>query len=223
MIDAMTTLLLIRHGQTDWNAQRRWQGHTDIPLNATGLAQAQAVARRLADWPLRAVYSSDLQRAAQTAAAVAAPHGLAPVADARWRERSAGRFEGLTGADLARDFPDYFQEMQRGIIRPLGGEMPEALLARVAEVFEQTVAQHNGDIIAVVSHGGTIRMLLAHVLGLPPTGAFRLGVGGNTGLSRIEIDGRGPRLTLLNDTSHLDRAAPETGMTATGRVDSRNS
>src|SRR5210317_401562 len=106
-----TTIILIRHGLTDWNKEGRWQGNEDIPLNDTGIAQAEALGKRLANWPIEALYSSDLKRAAQTAAILGAAVDLQPIHDRCWRERDVGAFQGLTWEEIAIQYPNEFQEM----------------------------------------------------------------------------------------------------------------
>lgn len=200
-----TTILLIRHGQTEWNANGRWQGHADIPLNGTGIAQAEALARRLARWPIQALYSSDLKRAAKTAEILSASLNLAPIIDPLWRERHVGAFEGLTGLEAREKFPDVWLDIDRsGVVDPPDGETTQALHERMAYAYEQTVASHPGQMVAVVSHGGTIHALAAHILGIPWHQESRVSFRGNTGLSIVEVNQRGPRLVLLNDTSHLE-------------------
>lgn len=201
----MTTLLLIRHGQTEWNRLRKWQGHADIPLNATGRQQAQALAQRLSTWHIDVMYASPLQRAHETAQIVAAPHQLTIHVDSVWQERDAGLFSGMTGEDIKRDYPEKYAEMQGGLMNPINGESNEALLQRIVPAYERVVAQHKGEVVAIVSHGGSLAALVTHVLGLPIIAGRRFSLGGNTGLSKIEItERRGARLTLLNDISHLD-------------------
>src|SRR6186997_3178407 len=101
----MKRILLVRHGQTDWNAAGRWQGHEDIPLNATGLEQARALANHLRARPISAVYSSDLKRAQMTGAAIAEALGLALKTDPRWRELHLGVFQGLTTPEINAKYP----------------------------------------------------------------------------------------------------------------------
>ena len=199
-----TTILLIRHGQTDWNAQGRWQGHNDIPLNETGQAQAQALARRLASWPIQAVYASDLKRAAMTAVSVATALNQQPILDSLWRERDVGDFGGLTSQEVRDRFPDIWATMKNGLLAPPNGEGWQALRARAVAAFKQVAARHEGAMVAVVSHGGTLANVIAHVLQIPVDQYGRFRLSGNTGLSIVEfLEGRGPHLTLLNDTSHL--------------------
>lgn len=201
----MTTILLIRHGQTSWNAAGRWQGHTDVPLNEVGREQARLLAGRLASWPLEALYSSDLKRAAETAAIVGDALGLDPVQEPVWRERHGGVFQGLTGEEIAEEHPEAWAALQRGFVAPPGGESSEALHERATAAFEQLLEQHRGEVVAVVSHGGTMRTLIAHVLQLPPGRDPRISVRGNTGITVIEKEeGRPPILVRLNDTGHLE-------------------
>ncbi|NCF66636.1 MAG: histidine phosphatase family protein [Chloroflexi bacterium] len=199
-----TTILLIRHGLTDWNAEHRWQGHEDIPLNATGTDQARALARRLAGWPIQALYSSDLLRAAQTADILAAAVGLPVTRDSAWRERDVGAFQGLTHAEIQAQYPNEFAEMTRGTINPPHGEDTQKLHARAVSAFDKLVTRHAGQMVAVVSHGGLLHTALLYVLGLPIGEYDRLSLRGNTGISIVEIGNGRPRLSRLNDTAHLE-------------------
>jgi probable phosphoglycerate mutase len=200
-----TTLLLIRHGETDWNVEGRWQGHLDIPLNETGREQAKRLAHRLRGWPIRAVYSSDLQRAAATAAIIALPLQLQPVTDARWRERHGGAFQGLTRDEIRRDLPAAWQRLTRGIVEPPGGETRVALRARIVPAFRRMCSEHREEMVAVVSHGGALRILVAHVLGLPAGRRMPLTLRGNTGLTIVEVDDQDKAtLVCLNDVAHLE-------------------
>lgn len=158
-----TTILLIRHGETAWNAVRRLQGHIDIPLNPEGERQAAALARALASEQLDAIVSSDLQRAMQSAQAVAGLHaGLSLQTDARLRERAYGVFEGMLYQDIQQQYPDDFARWQA---RDVEAVMPDG--GRVAESFHQfydraiggllaVAANHAGRTVAVVAHGGVL-------------------------------------------------------------------
>jgi broad specificity phosphatase PhoE len=199
----VTTLLLIRHGQTDHNAAGRWQGHLDVPLNENGQAQAQALAQRLADWPIEAVYSSDLQRAAQTAVAIATPHTLQPTFDPIWRERDVGAFQSLNSQEIQTKFPAVWADMLKtGVLNPPNGEHQTSLRERAERALAQVLSQHEGQMIAIVSHGALLNGLISNVLGIPRERFGRFRLNGNTGLSIVENNSRGPVLTLLNDTSH---------------------
>ena len=200
-----TTILLIRHGQTDYNAAGRWQGHLDVPLNEVGKAQAQALAHRLKAWPITAVYASDLKRAALTAVYLAQPRGLTPIYDPAWRERDVGVFEGRATVELKQEYPDVWANMRNnGIYDIPGSESNEVLRDRGLAAYQKVVAAYPAGMVAVVSHGGTLNALVSSVLGIPPNLYGRLNFRGNTGLTIIEINEHGPRLTMLNDTRHLE-------------------
>jgi len=158
----MTNILLIRHGETAWNAVRRLQGHLDIALNDEGVRQAQALARALADEPLAAIVSSDLQRAVQTAQAAAEHHPLQVQQDAQLRERAYGVFEGMLYADIERQYPVQFAAWQA---RDADAMMPHG--ERIAESFRQFyqrciaaitewAGRYPGKTIAIVAHGGVL-------------------------------------------------------------------
>ena len=151
----MTTLLLARHGETDWNRELRIQGSSDIELNDLGRAQARALAQELEHIDLDAIYTSDLSRARATAEVVAASHGLDVTLDARLRERSFGSWEGLTREDVAA-LPDGAQH---------DGESDDQVRERVLEAVQAIADTHPGEQVLVVSHGGALNTLWHHALG----------------------------------------------------------
>jgi probable phosphoglycerate mutase len=146
----VTTLLLVRHAETDWNAERRWQGHADVPLNARGLEQAQMLAQQLAGQPVDAIYASDLSRARDTAAAVGARLGVDVVVDPDLREIDVGPIEGLT-AEEARGFEGWH------------GEPKEAHAERVLRAVRRIAERHPGERVLVVTHGGSLRRVHEHL------------------------------------------------------------
>ena len=154
----MTTILLARHGETDWNRERRWQGWADPPLNDTGRAQARELADRLRDTPFDAVYSSDLRRAHETAEIVAAPHGVPVVADERLREVDIGSWSGLLHSEVEERYPDG--------VRP-DGETREEHAARVISAVEEIARENLGRRILIVTHGGSIRALRGGAADVP--------------------------------------------------------
>jgi broad specificity phosphatase PhoE len=167
---------LARHGETAWNAEGRLQGHTDVPLNARGRAQALALAAVLADRQLCRIVTSDLSRARETGELCAAALGLAPpTVDARLRERGFGTFEGRTKADLARTEPVLWRKWTSDPhASPPGGESYLALAERLAAGIghvASSYAQPERPVL-VVSHGAALRAFLAVALGLevPPLG-----------------------------------------------------
>ena len=161
----MTTLILVRHGETDWNAQRRWQGHSDTRLNDAGREQA----RRLAEeFPrVDAVYSSDLARARETAEIVAGTIGLEVRLDERLRERGFGSWEGLTMDEIESAFPDDKRAWLAGSgPGALDAESFVAFATRVGSFVEDVGRRHAGEEVLVVAHGGTIRVVHALAAGL---------------------------------------------------------
>jgi broad specificity phosphatase PhoE len=151
----VTKILLARHGETDWNLNRRVQGHSDTPLNDTGRAQARALGAELADEAIDAIYSSDLRRAQETARLIADPRGLDVIALSDLRERHFGTWEGLTDEEIFARFP----EARDG---PWGdGETKEAMVARVLDALRRIAETHPEGGVLVVSHGGPLRAVLA--------------------------------------------------------------
>ena len=159
--------MLWRHGETRWNAERRFQGQTDIDLNETGIEQAKRAARLLASLRPDLIVSSDLNRAAATAAPLARLTGLPVTVDKDLRERSGGSWEGLNDAEIRTRFPE-----QHANWLPPDGEPAAAVADRVAAALQRTAAQladiqHAQPLAVVVSHGAAIRFGMARLLGLP--------------------------------------------------------
>lgn len=151
-----TTLVLVRHGETDWNRDRRVQGQTDIPLNETGRRQALALSAELNGRAFAAVYSSDLVRAYETATILAEPRSLTVIPVPALREKDFGSWEGLTDAEVLRRFP-------HALAGPWGdAETSAEVSTRVVAAVSEIVAAHAGDAVLVVTHGGPIRALLRH-------------------------------------------------------------
>jgi broad specificity phosphatase PhoE len=168
----VTELLLVRHGETDWNAQQRWQGQgvDDPPLNAAGVAQAEALAESLRGEHLAAVYSSDLRRALETAEIVAAMLELDVVPLPGLREIDVGSWSGLTRTQLEERFPEQLARHRESWGSGWeGGERIEDLTTRVVEAIQRIAADHPDDRVLAVTHGGVIRALTAHALAVPFT------------------------------------------------------
>lgn len=198
-------LFLARHGETDWNRANRVQGHTDIPLNEEGRRQAERLAARLAGFEIHAIVASDLVRAAETARIVGAAMGLAPVLSPAWREIGLGELEGRDGTGARRDFGELVSAAARQEA-PLGAgaETFSAFEARIVAGLAQIGREHAGRNVLVVSHGGTLKTLIAHLLGLPAPRIERLSLRANAGLSVIDYRHGRPQLTMLNDARHLE-------------------
>lgn len=197
-------LLLVRHGQTDWNLRGLVQGQTDEPLDDKGRDQARRLGQRLAGMGLTALHSSDLSRAAETAALVGAATNLAPQLSAAWRELNLGAAEGRPRAEALGDHADMASAaaLSQGPLAE-GAETWEQVQARVLPALTAMLAAHPGERVLLVGHGGSLKVLLSHLLGLDRAMVPRLSVGGNTGLSIVEFHHGEPRLVLLNDQSHL--------------------
>ncbi|MBV8153720.1 MAG: histidine phosphatase family protein [Candidatus Eremiobacteraeota bacterium] len=199
-------LTLVRHGVTEWNAQGRFQGLTDLPLTAEGRAQAALLAAHLSDRRFERVYSSDLRRAMETARAIAAPHGLEPVPDVRLREFGFGSWEGLTWAEILAHNPHLSEMSHRAahLYEPEGGERFAAVCER-ARAFYEDVAATGLRRVAVVTHAGVLHATL-HAFGLTPAeGRVNFLPASVTGVAAA---GGVHRLLCLSDVTHLARQAP---------------
>ncbi|MDR2187115.1 MAG: histidine phosphatase family protein [Azonexus sp.] len=164
-----TRLCLVRHGETAWNIEKRLQGQIDVALNATGLRQAEAAGRWLAGSRIDALYSSDLQRAWQTAAAIGRALGLEPMVEPALRERRYGVFEGLTHDEAERaDAAGHAALVARDPDYALGhGESLNMLYARVAKGIQRLAARHPGATVLAVTHGGVLDIVNRFVRGSP--------------------------------------------------------
>jgi broad specificity phosphatase PhoE len=161
----VTTLLLVRHGETDWNRDGRWQGHSDTNLNDAGREQARGVAAELDD--IDVIYSSDLARARETAEIIAEAVGRDVRTDERLRERSFGAWEGLTAPDIEERFAEDLASWRLGDgAGPDDAEPFDVFARRVQSFVDDTVARHPDETVLVVAHGGTIRVIHALASGL---------------------------------------------------------
>ncbi len=153
-------IMLIRHGQTQWNVLQKYQGQTDIPLNNTGREQAAQLAVFLKQESIEAIYCSDLCRAMETAKIISSFHTIEPVSDPRWREFNFGRWEGLTYREIDQAFPEearnWFEDTRH--FKVPGGESFGQMAARVEEAFQEIERKHRGTVV-VVTHGGVIRVI----------------------------------------------------------------
>ncbi len=198
-------LLLMRHGETDWNLEGRMQGRIDTPLNARGVEQAEKLAERLAvEERIDVLYTSPLARARLTAEIVGMRFGLAPLPDARLVERSAGRVEGMTMPEIEQRYPEVYRawrEDKDRLVLP-GAEEPPEFQERVASFLEMIHGRHSDARVGVVTHGGTLSMFFATLMGLDIGKRFPFRFD-NTALSKVDYSRRRPRIDLLNDTCHL--------------------
>jgi 2,3-bisphosphoglycerate-dependent phosphoglycerate mutase len=205
-----TRLVVIRHGETAWNAAGRMQGHQDIPLNALGLRQAAALAGALAGEGLSLVVASDLQRAWQTGQALAGPLGLPLQAEPGLRERCFGVLEGHTHAEIEARWPVLARRWRERDphFAPDGGESLVAFQARCLATVERLAAAHAGQTIALVCHGGVLDGLYraATHVALDHPRSWPLG---NAAINRLLHTPQGLALVGWNDSAHLDGLAAD--------------
>jgi 2,3-bisphosphoglycerate-dependent phosphoglycerate mutase len=203
-----TNVLLVRHGQSKGNAERRFGGHTATPLSARGRNQAEATARTLKSEAITAIYSSDLARAMETAKPLANMTGLPVNGTSAFRERSVGVMEGLTFEDAAQQHPEQHAALLRRDFEYVltGGESYRQLLDRARQKLDDVIAEHRGGRIAVFSHTGTICILALHLMGaldapeLKPVWISSA----NCGITKFELRDDGfVRVLVVNDTRHL--------------------
>ncbi|MFQ6111160.1 MAG: histidine phosphatase family protein [Nitrospinota bacterium] len=203
---------LIRHGETDWNAQGRVQGATDIELNRRGRLQARAVSRLLRAEPLRALYASPLKRALETAELIARPHGLCVRMLPGLRELDQGELEGLSFEELDNLYGPFMEAWRErpGELRCPGGETMAELQERAWEALEEIREENPEGKVAAVSHNLAIRSLICRIVGLPLENMGRLRQSSGA-FNLLEHGERGWVLRSMNNTLHLmspDGAAP---------------
>lgn len=210
----MTThLLVIRHGETAWNAEHRIQGHLDIPLSATGVRQAARLAERLATERVDAVYSSELARAWLTALPLAERHGLEVLPEPRLRERSFGIFEGLTLEEIAARHPEPFRQWRArdpGWAME-GGETGQELIDRVLEALHDLAGRHRGQTVVLVTHGGVLDVVYRAARALD-WDAPRQHQMLNASINRLRVTFSPPAIAMVDwaDVAHLTESRDET-------------
>lgn len=203
---AATRFCIVRHGETEWNAEKRVQGQTDVPLNLTGRQQAVAAARGLAGERFAALYSSDLRRAHDTAAEIARELGLTLLLEPGVRERHYGRFQGLTQRENAERHPeDHARYLTRDPDFAFGdGESLRDFSARIEAAFSGLAQRHVGKSVAVVAHGGVLDIVYRRATGrnLESPRDFVIP---NAAYNWIEIDTAGGwRVLTWAERSHLE-------------------
>lgn len=202
-----TTLIFVRHGETTWNQELRYQGQCDSALSELGLLQAEKVGEFLKGRKIDAVYSSDLGRAVLTAEKIAQHHGLVPILDERLREMSFGVWEGLTRAEVLAKYPDLYQARYEDRLkrRIPGGELPGEVVERLHRFLDECLPKHEGETIVAVSHGGALRLVLASLLHIPLGHSSCLSQS-NAGISELIYKPGGPcpwQVVTINSTCHL--------------------
>jgi probable phosphoglycerate mutase len=199
----MIHVFVARHGETDWNREGRWQGQGGPGLNETGRIQARALAMRLSALHVDALYTSDLARARETAEIAATATGLTPVLEPGLREVDVGDWRGLTRDEVSRRDPDGYRRWLAGQAGWKGGETYDQMHERVLAAVDRLVAASAVGRIAVVSHGGAVRALAAHAVGLPGHERLRIDGARNCSLTTLAYGSDGARLVAYNDDGHL--------------------
>jgi broad specificity phosphatase PhoE len=196
---------LIRHGESVWNAGGRWQGQADPGLSELGLAQAERVGQRLAALKPAHLYTSDLRRCRETAAPLARALGREAIPRADLREIDIGTWSGLTRAEIEQAHPHEWARWQAGEdFKRGGGESFADLTVRALTAVGELLAAHDGEDLAIVTHGGWIRCVVAAALGLEAPLTPTLGGAGNASMTTLRVFDGGLRLEAFNDAGHLD-------------------
>lgn len=198
----MTKVILVRHGETDWNKNARFQGQTDVPLSETGRGQAERVAEKLADEKVFAIYSSDLSRAYETASIIAKQHGLEVKKSKALREINFGLWEGMDRQVITDEHRDLYQQW---LDNPMETRTPQGenfieVQSRALTALREIASEHPNETVIVVAHGGLIKAVICEYL----DGGFWEFPQGNTAVNILEYKNGDFRFVTLNDLSHLD-------------------
>ena len=200
----MSKLFLVRHGETDWVKAHRCHGHSDIPMNARGLMQAERLRERLRRERLDAIYCSDLQRAQRTAQIAASAHGLEVVPCAELRELHFGEFEGAIFEHIGEVNPAVAQawlERSLTLAMPGGESLPQ--FARRVAAFAARLNNHDDQTVLIVAHSGSLRALLCHLMGMGLEQWWQLRIE-PASVTVVETYPQGAMLRLVNDVCHLE-------------------
>jgi len=200
----MTTIYLVRHGETEWNQQSRFQGASDIPLSPRGFQQAEALKNRLEDSHFSEIYSSDLKRAKQTAQVISDGQTKDPVVDARLREINFGEWEGLTYDQIQMKESDALAAWEEDLYNqaPPGGESLRQLIERVTSFWKGLDTSRSTEKILIVAHGGTLQCLICLLLNHDPEKYWQFHLS-PASISIIQVYQAGAILNLHNDRHHL--------------------
>lgn len=198
-------MLLVRHGQTEWNVNGRYMGWTDEDLSEEGVRQAERLARRIAKWPISEVFSSPLKRAVRTAEIVAGPHSLLVQRLEDLGEMRIGSWEGMFAGEIAAKYPHLWKVWRtnpRDFQMP-GGESLATVRERAVRAFGRIMEGSEGRMVLAVTHDVIVKLLVAYCLDVSTDIYRRLEVS-NASLTVIEYAGDKHRLRVLNDTGHLE-------------------
>jgi len=202
-----TTVFLVRHGETQWTVEDRFNGHTDMSLTDYGRSQAKHLALRLGEESIIAAYCSPLRRCVETATLVAEPHIITPIIRDGLVELDYGAWDGMPRQEIAVQYPDEWTAWVKdpAVVAPPQGETGYAALTRSVAVLREIVVQHVGQAILVVAHKAINRLLLCEILGIPPRNYRSRIEQFACALNCIEWHNDEPLVTLVNDTSHYSQ------------------
>lgn len=206
----MTELILIRHGETDWNRELRFQGHVDVSLNATGLEQARRLAARMAGERAAALYASDLLRARQTAQPIGTQLELNPFTEAGLREQSFGRVDGMRVDDIKTQLPEAWEgwlRFEEDYAMP-EGESTRQFHARVMDAVQRVAAAHPDQTVVIVTHGGVLDMIYRTARSLGLSGPRQSEIP-NAGFNRVRMRSDGIDILNWAETQHLADLPPQ--------------
>lgn len=209
----VTTLYLIRHGETEGGEVRRYKGTIDVPLSEKGLRQMEQISKYIVEKEgkgglMSAVYCSDLTRAIRSAEIVAEPHSLKPIIVSSLRERNFGLWEGMSFDEIMEKYPLEFDAWAGNPLKfsPMEGESTLAMRDRVIQAMSEIMENHNKENIAIVAHGGVNRIILCHILGIPLENIFRIEQDYGA-VNIIEFWDKYPVVKLLNGSSNVESIA----------------
>ena len=205
----MLEIILVRHGETDWNSGEIFRGQADVPLNKTGLKQAEKLGEYLSGEKISVIYTSPLQRAVKTAEAIAARQGQEVTVTENLNDINCGEWQGKSVNEVKEEYPDIYQDWldTPEQVRIPGGESLEEVRCRVMPFLEDAVTRCREGRIALVSHRVVNKVLICNMLGLGNSSfwSIKLDTGG---ITRFQLDGARLTLTAHNDTSYLKSIKP---------------
>lgn len=204
---ALTRIYLIRHGETTWNSERRYQGTLNSPLSEAGWDQSYRTRDVLRDASLQAIYSSPLPRAQDTAKVIAEPHGLPVMTANGLSEIQVGEWEGLTVSEIEARYAEAVQQWYKEphFARIPGGETIQEMRTRAVAAFDEIRSRHEGQTVAVIAHGGVNKSIILTALGAPLASYWRIRQH-NACINVLDSEGPRARVLLINETIHLGSA-----------------
>lgn len=199
----MLHLMLVRHGETDWNVQRRYQGQSDVSLSELGQRQAVHIAKRIASQNIDVLYASDLKRAMETAMAIVERNNMEILPEPRLRELKFGILEGLTFEEAEEQYPEMISAWLEDFNNtPEGAETIDLFNARIVSLLDDLKRKHDEQVVLLVGHGGSLSEILRVILGLSPEKRWYIEME-NASLSEVLLAEDYVALKRLNDTCHL--------------------